>query len=157
MKKIANLVDAIEAYLKQMLRNAQVIEIQRNELAKQFTCVPSQINYVLQTRFTMDRGYLVESRRGGGGFIRIEKVNLNMVGGLEHLLDEGIGDAISQDDADGFIQRMYEEELITQREAVLMQVALKKDVLRIELPYRDVVRANILKAMILVILRYQQR
>lgn len=155
MIKIANLVDVIETYLKQMLRNAHSIEIQRNELAKQFTCVPSQINYVLQTRFNVERGYLVESRRGGGGFIRIQKVNLNSVEGLQELLNEGIGDAISQDAAEGFIQRLYEDQIITQREAVLMQAALKKEVLRIGLPERDLLRASILKAMILIIIRYQ--
>ena len=71
-----NISDVIESYLKQILEMSQqdILEIKRNEIADKFQCVPSQINYVINTRFTIERGYLVESKRGGGGYIRIMKV-----------------------------------------------------------------------------------
>jgi len=154
---MANLVDEIENYLKRLLHQTGVIEIQRNELAKKFMCVPSQINYVLQTRFTLDRGYLIESRRGGGGYVRIERIRLASDEALQQVLQEGIGEAISQEKAEGFINRFYEEGIITEREALLIKTAMKKEVLRIDLPYRDIIRANILKAMILVLWRCQDQ
>ena len=71
-----NISDIIEQYLKQVLElsEREIVEIRRSEIADKFQCVPSQINYVINTRFTVERGYLVESKRGGGGFIRIAKV-----------------------------------------------------------------------------------
>ena len=74
-----NISDIIEQYLKQVidLSNNNVIEIKRNEIADRFECVPSQINYVINTRFTLERGFVVESKRGGGGYIRIIKVKLH--------------------------------------------------------------------------------
>lgn len=68
-----NTSDLIEAYLKKILEDSETIEIRRAEMANLFNCVPSQINYVINTRFTIQRGYTVESKRGGGGYIRIEK------------------------------------------------------------------------------------
>ena len=71
-----NISDIIESYLKQIFEMSQqdILEIKRSEVADKFQCVPSQINYVINTRFTIERGYLVESKRGGGGYIRIMKV-----------------------------------------------------------------------------------
>ena len=69
-----NTSDLIESYIKKILENSEMIEIRRIEMADLFNCVPSQINYVINTRFTIQRGYLVESKRGGGGYIRITKV-----------------------------------------------------------------------------------
>lgn len=76
-----NISDIIEQYLKQVidLSNNNVIEIKRNEIADRFECVPSQINYVINTRFTLERGFVVESKRGGGGYIRIIKSNCMMI------------------------------------------------------------------------------
>ena len=71
-----NISDIIEQYLKDILADSQQIEIKRSEVAELFNCVPSQINYVIKTRFTIPNGYLVQSKRGGGGYIRIAKVNL---------------------------------------------------------------------------------
>ena len=71
-----NISDIIERYLKSILAEASQVEIKRSEVADQFDCVPSQINYVIKTRFTLQNGYLVESKRGGGGYIRIAKVDL---------------------------------------------------------------------------------
>ena len=72
-----NISDIIENYLKQIMEmnESEVVEIKRNEIADKFQCVPSQINYVINTRFTIEKGYVVESKRGGGGYIRIIKVH----------------------------------------------------------------------------------
>ena len=72
---MGTLADEIERYIKKILEASHdgIVELQRNELALQFSCVPSQINYVLSTRFTTEQGYIVESRRGGGGYVRIVK------------------------------------------------------------------------------------
>ena len=150
---MAKISDLIEQYLNNMLRNSPkgYIEIQRNELAEQFKCVPSQINYVLATRFTVNHGYVIESRRGGGGYVRIEKVCLEKHNWLEELF-RYIGDNISQKDAAGILRRLLNEELISKREYKLMQAALDRSVLKIELPWRDKIRANILKAMLAVLI-----
>ncbi|MCG0238248.1 MAG: CtsR family transcriptional regulator [Firmicutes bacterium] len=147
-----NLSDYIEEYLKSLLRERDgVVEIQRSELAERFGCAPSQINYVLATRFTPEHGYLVESRRGGGGYIRIIRLNL----GREDLLQwlqGGIGDRLSQDEAEAMIRRLQEEGFITAREAILMAAAMRRDVLAVDLPLRDLIRANLFKAMLLALL-----
>lgn len=72
-----NISDIIENYLKQVLElsESEIVEIKRSEVANKFQCVPSQINYVINTRFTMEKGYMVESKRGGGGYIRISRLN----------------------------------------------------------------------------------
>ncbi|OPX89597.1 CtsR family transcriptional regulator [Pelotomaculum sp. PtaB.Bin117] len=150
-----NISDIIERYLKKLLAESiqDFIEIQRSELANRFNCVPSQINYVLTTRFSTGRGYIVESRRGGGGFIRIVKLPLDQRVDLVLDISNLIGDSISQNDAAGLIRRLLEEGLITQREARLMRAAVDGNILRINLPVRDRLRALLLKAMVTAVLR----
>lgn len=147
---VKNVSDIIEHYLKTILMNSDsdLVEVKRSELAEQFQCVPSQINYVISTRFTVEKGYLVESKRGGGGFIRIIKVKAHNRTELYDQMLTLIGDKISQGGAVDIIYRLYDEEAITKREANLLQSATNRDVLNIHLPYRDQLRANILKAMI---------
>lgn len=153
---MANLCDLIEEYLKDRLRTRKngVLELQRGELAERFRCVPSQINYVLQTRFTPERGYQVESRRGGGGYVRLIRLNLSGVEDSRRWLLSRIGDAVSQEEARGYIMKLFEEEMITEREAAMLQAAVRRETLRIDLPARDRVRASLLKGMLLAILRY---
>lgn len=151
---MANLADDIEHFLKLLMHESGVAEVQRATLASQFGCAPSQINYVLATRFTPERGYLVESRRGGGGYIRITRLNLEAGDALHALVHEQIGSALSQDEAQGYILRLHEEGIIDDREAAIMQAAILRESIGLELPVRDLVRANLLKAMILAILRF---
>ncbi|MFC7372690.1 CtsR family transcriptional regulator [Fictibacillus iocasae] len=145
-----NISDIIENYLKQILSSAdeRAIEIKRTDVAERFQCVPSQINYVINTRFTVEKGFVVESKRGGGGYIRIMKVEaenyVQLIDQLIHL----IGDTLSQANAESIIRRLMDEEIITEREARLMVSAMDRTVLNIELPGRDRVRADLLKAMI---------
>jgi transcriptional regulator len=151
---LPNISQLIEEHLKKLLAQSEgLIEIQRNEMAEKFNCVPAQINYVLATRFTIEQGFLVESRRGGGGYIRIVKLPLNREVEIGAYLCGLIGNEISQQRAEGVIGRMLEEGLITSREAGLMRAAVNREVLRIGLPARDQLRACILKAMIATLLR----
>ncbi|WP_019123574.1 CtsR family transcriptional regulator [Brevibacillus massiliensis] len=150
-----NISDVIEQHLKRILQESPTgsIEIQRSELADLFQCVPSQINYVINTRFTIEKGYIVESKRGGGGFIRIRKGQIVNRAKLQELLtEELIGDSISQSVGHSIIDRLLEEGIINSREALLMKTATSRSVLGVELELRDQLRANILKHMIAAIL-----
>lgn len=152
---MSSMSNVIEKYLKQLLNQSQTnyIEIQRNELAGKFNCVPSQINYVLSTRFTINHGFVVESRRGGGGFIRIEKIPLD--GELDWLveLNHLVGNETSQQVAVSILKRLVSEKIITKREYNIMKAAVDRAVLKIELPWRDRLRANILTAMLTALLK----
>ena len=121
--------DIIEAYLKEILGDSAQIEIRRSEIANHFDVVPSQINYVIKTRFTIQNGYLVKSKRGGGGYIRIERVNLLDNVDVLNSLIQTIGDSIRERDAFAIVQTLYDEKVITQREGDLMLVALAKKTL----------------------------
>ncbi|OAS87016.1 MULTISPECIES: CtsR family transcriptional regulator [Metabacillus] len=145
-----NISDIIEQYLKKVLDSSgkEIVEIKRSEIADKFQCVPSQINYVINTRFTIERGYVVESKRGGGGYIRIIKVRAN---NQAHLLDQIlhlIHHRLSQASAEDIIGRLVSEEVISSREAKLMLSVIDRSVLYIELPHRDELRARMFKAMI---------
>lgn len=149
-----NISELIEQYLKRILQQSPtgVIEIQRNDLADEFQCVPSQINYVISTRFTLEKGYIVESKRGGGGYIRIQKVELSSRG---HILDHifrTIGDEVDQTTAEGLVYQLEEGQQISIREANLIRAAISRDVLQLKLPLRDEIRAKLLKAMLIALL-----
>ncbi|WP_280772092.1 CtsR family transcriptional regulator [Salipaludibacillus daqingensis] len=152
-----NISDVIEHYLKQVIagNGQELIEVKRSELAEQFDCVPSQINYVIRTRFTVEKGYMVESKRGGGGYIRIIRVKAdNQLALFDQLIDL-VGDGISQTAATNIIKRLLEEEAITKREANIMESVMDREVIHIKLPYRDELRAKLLKAM-LSTLKYKE-
>jgi len=151
-----NISDIIEGYLKQVLEMSDVdhVEIKRSEIADKFQCVPSQINYVINTRFTIERGYIVESKRGGGGYIRIMKVESHDSADLIDQLLSLIHNRVSQASAEDLITRLIHEEVITNREAKIMLSVIDRSVLYIDLPYRDELRARMLKAM-LTTLRYK--
>lgn len=123
--------DIIEEYLKQILGESSQIEIRRSEIANHFDVVPSQINYVIKTRFTIQHGYLVQSKRGGGGYIRIKRVNLLDNVDVLNSLIQAIGDSISERDAYDIVRTLYDEKLLTRREGDLMLVALSKQTLNV--------------------------
>lgn len=151
-----NISDIIEQYLKKVLEMSEkeIVEIKRSEIADKFQCVPSQINYVINTRFTMEKGYIVESKRGGGGYIRIMRVQTYDFAELIDQLLSLIENRISQNSAEHVILRLVEEEVISQREAKIMLSVIDRSVLYIDLPYRDELRARMLKAM-LTTLKYK--
>ena len=124
---MSSLSKQIEEYIKALLEqeSAGVIEIQRNFLSEYFHCVPSQINYVLSTRFTPLQGYMVESRRGGGGFVRIVSLQLAEDDDLQDALTETVGDALTQNDSEGLLEYLYQQGVISQREMLLFNGMLK--------------------------------
>src|SRR5690606_1988222 len=126
----------------------EIVEIKRSEIADKFQCVPSQINYVINTRFTLEKGYVVESKRGGGGYIRIAKVQANDDADLIDQILSIIDKRISQNSGEQIIYRLLEEEVISEREARIMINVIDRSVLYLDLPYRDELRARILKAML---------
>ncbi len=140
--------DKIEQFIHELLKNEDDwLELKRNEMAQIFECVPSQINYVIQTRFNPEKGYMVESRRGGGGFIRIKKVcnDENVFELLNGMSSIGSGDAASM------IKELYKNNKITAREADIMFSALSDKSLS-KVDNKNVVRSDILKSMILALL-----
>ncbi|UII56042.1 CtsR family transcriptional regulator [Cytobacillus spongiae] len=145
-----NISDIIESYLKKVLElsEEEIVEIKRSEVADKFQCVPSQINYVINTRFTIEKGYIVESKRGGGGYIRIMKVQSHDAAHLIDQLLSLIQNRISQSSAENVILRLVEEDIINMREAKIMLSVIDRSVLYIDLPYRDELRSRMLKAMI---------
>ncbi|QZY54667.1 CtsR family transcriptional regulator [Crassaminicella profunda] len=152
------LSDIIEIFLKELLQDAnnKSIEIQRNELASYFNCAPSQINYVLTTRFSLDKGYLIESRRGGGGHIKIFKINVDKNEYVRMLLEE-IGDSVSKMRGSSIIEVLKEKKIITERESVLMKAAISDRSIHTPMNIKDEVRANLLKSMMIAIFNYNGR
>jgi len=149
-----NVSEVIEQYLKQIIQQSTdgIVEIQRNELADQFACVPSQINYVISTRFTLEKGFVVESKRGGGGYIRIQKIELNAHGSILDHISKTISSHIDQNASEGLLHQLEENGYLTPREAAMARSAISRDVLILKLPLRDEIRAKILKAMLISLL-----
>lgn len=140
--------DVIEEFIKDLLKEDDELEIQRNELAEQFNCVPSQINYVISTRFKPSQGYYVESRRGGGGHIKIKKINITKSNLLMHTINS-IGEKLTSNEVDIFISNFLSYGIISEVEAKLLKVATSDNVLIISQELRDRLRANIFKNMLL--------
>lgn len=146
---MARLSDIIEQFIKDMLSsNDDLIELQRNEIANKFNCVPSQINYVIDTRFTNQQGYYVESRRGGGGCIIIKRVKVSEPDYIMHIINN-MGDFISQQDAYTFISNFIDYGIISEKEAKIMKSAASDKVLPFQSNVRDACRAAILKNMLI--------
>jgi transcriptional regulator CtsR len=122
-------------------------------LADYFECAPSQINYVLATRFSVDRGYYIESRRGGGGYIRIIRLDIDDDDYMMYLLRERIGNRISQQAAEDIIYHMLNKGIITRRESIIMKSAIQdKVVTALPSNIKDSIRANLMKSMLMGIL-----
>ena len=143
-----NMSDLIESYLKDVLLSNETVEIRRSEIADQFNCVPSQINYVINTRFTIQQGYVVESKRGGGGYIRIMKVNLVDEMDILNTLGDLIPPQLSVREANHLLQNLYENELISKREAQMMALMMEKDTFPVSVKNGDEIRSNMMKKLI---------
>ncbi|MFT8748766.1 CtsR family transcriptional regulator [Liquorilactobacillus nagelii] len=144
-----NISDIIEKYLKSILAESQEVEIKRSEMAQLFNCVPSQINYVIKTRFNIQNGYIVRSKRGGGGYIRIAKVNL--VDDYD-VLDELItivGDSINFKDAFQLIQSLFQASVLSQMTANLLLAVIDKKTLSLgDSELENMLRARIMKSIL---------
>ena len=127
-------------------------ELQRSALAERFSCVPSQINYVISTRFSPERGYVVESRRGGGGYIRITRVRQSPKELVMHTVN-AVGDSLDLRTASAFVSNIYETELIDRATARLLLAAIGDRALHTIAPAdRDTVRAGIFKQLLVTLI-----
>ena len=141
--------DVIEEFIKDLFdEDNEQIEIQRNELAQHFNCVPSQINYVISTRFKPSQGYYVESKRGGGGNIKIKKISNTKSDYIMHIINN-IGRTITANDIDILLSDFLTYNIITKKEAKLLKVATSDNVLKLDKDIKDEVRARIFKNMLL--------
>ena len=140
--------DMIEEFIKELFEDEDSIEIQRNDLAEHFNCVPSQINYVIATRFKPSQGYYVESKRGGGGHIKIKKVNITKSNYFMHIINS-VGDILTAQEVDIFISNFLSYGMISEIEAKLLKVATNDNVLKLPTQTRDEVRARIFKNMLI--------
>lgn len=148
------LSDIIEDFIKEMMAETDEneLEIQRNELANQFSCAPSQINYVLTTRFTTEKGYYIESKRGGGGCIRIRKIEYIENKPLANVITEKIGDSITCNRGVQIIEALKDTGIISTREMNILKAAINDRTLYMVNDLRNKVRAEILKATIMAIM-----
>ena len=138
----------IESFIKDLFEDDDYIEIQRNDLAEKFKCVPSQINYVIATRFKPSQGYYVESKRGGGGYISIRKVNITKSNYLMHIISN-MENQITAQEVDIFISNFLSYGIISEKEAKLLKVATSDNVLTVSQDIKDSLRAKIFKNMLL--------
>ena len=136
-----NMTDIIEAYLKEFLKHQEHVEIKRSDIAEHF-------DYVIKTRFTQEHGYLVESKRGGGGYIRILKIELADEAALIDQLIELVGDKISQRNGIHMIENLIGKGLITNREGTLILSVIEKSVLHQISEQEQAARAQLLKTFL---------
>ena len=143
--------DMIARFILDILEESEgSAELQRSSLAERFNCVPSQINYVISTRFSPERGYVVESRRGGGGYIRIRRVATSSPRQLIMHTVNSIGEELDLQTAAAFLSNAIHQQALSEREARLILAALGDNALRpVPRPYRDTVRASLIKHMLI--------
>ena len=142
--------DVIAGFIQQALEEADgVLELQRSDLAQRFGCVPSQINYVMSTRFSPEHGYIVESRRGEGGYIRITRVQVDRQTLLMHLINT-IGDTLDFPSARAMVRNLADSEAIEEEAGRLLLSALSDAALKsVEQSQRGALRADICKQMLI--------
>ena len=144
--------DLVAQYILNMLEAQDgSAEIQRNELAGSLGCVPSQINYVITSRFTPEQGYIVESRRGGGGYIRISRVKMDKSTAVMHIVNS-IGDHLDRASAEAMLKNMLQQDMMELQTAKVIAAALSDRTLRsVEPIKRDELRASLFKHMIITL------
>ena len=144
--------DVIASFLQDSLEEAEdgVLEVQRSDLAQRFNCVPSQINYVMSTRFSPERGYIVESRRGGNGYIRITRVQVDRQTLLMHVINS-IGDTVDLASARAILSNLVQAGALEESPARALLVAVGDKALgRVPRESRDDVRADIMKQVLIL-------
>ena len=143
--------DLIASFLQDSLEAAEdgVLEIQRSDLAQRFNCVPSQINYVMSTRFSPERGYIVESRRGGNGYIRISRVRMDRQTLLMHVINS-VGDALDLPSTRAIVTNLAESGAISAEVGRSILAAVSDRALQsVPQAYRGVLRADIVKQVLI--------
>ena len=129
------------------------MELRRNELAQHFGCAPSQINYVLATRFSVDHGYIIESRRGGGGYVRIVRMETRGEKNFLETLLERVGNSIDEDTANAIISNLFERKMLTRNEALLIKSAVSRNALALPISAKDVLRAAVFRNMLIQVFK----
>ena len=143
--RFKNTSDHIEAYIKAILEQSGMVELQRSQLADTFQVVPSQINYVIKTRFTESRGYLVESKRGGGGYIRIGRIDFSNHHEMLRDLLYSVGEEVSLAIFEDVLRLLFEQDLVTRQEMNLL-LAMATD--RVLGDDANLIRANMLRQLL---------
>lgn len=146
---MSNISDIIEEFILQQLEDSDNIDLSRNELANFFSCAPSQINYVLSTRFTAPKGYIVESHRGGGGFIRLIRVNYEKNDYIRELISTTLEDDIDYGTAIKILENLYELDIIDDSAKFTLEIALSPKALSMPVRIENKQRANILKTVLI--------
>ncbi len=147
------LSDHIASLIDEMLKQGGgSAEVKRNDLAAKLGCVPSQINYVITSRFTPEKGYIIESRRGGGGYIKIIRVQMTKSDYLMHFF-QSIGDEIDEKTAKIYVRNLHERGIIEEREARIAIAAMSDAALE-KCPddKRNTVRADMLRHMAMLLM-----
>ena len=144
------ITDLIAGFIQAELEDhGGALELQRSDLAQRFGCVPSQINYVMSTRFSPERGYIVESRRGGNGYIRITRVRVDRQTMLMHVINS-LGDELDLNSARAIVTNLAESEAIDAVSARALLSAISDSALRtVPQTYRNALRADIAKQILI--------
>ena len=150
---MAQLSDSIEHFIKDLMTEDAHVELRRNELAQHFGCAPSQINYVLATRFSVDHGYIIESRRGGGGYVRIVRMQTRGEPNFLDTLLNRVGNSVDEETANAIISNLFERKMITNREAALMRSAVSRNALALPISAKDVLRAAVFRNMLVQVFK----
>ena len=146
MSKIS---DIIEEFILQQMEDSDYINLSRNELANFFSCAPSQINYVLSTRFTIPKGYMIESQRGGGGFIRLVRVNLEKDDYIKDLLKVTLASEIEFAEALVILENLVKLNILSESNAKILSYAISSKALSMPIKIENKQRANILKTVLI--------
>ena len=144
--------DLIASFLQESLEAAEdgVLEVQRNDLAQRFNCVPSQINYVVASRFTPERGYIIESRRGGGGYIRITRVQVDRQTLMMHVINT-LGNRVDLPSVRAILSNLVHTGALNEEIArVLLAAVSDKALVSVPREYRDAIRADIMKQVLIL-------
>lgn len=150
---MAQLSDSIERFIKELMTEDAHVELRRNELAQHFGCAPSQINYVLATRFSVDHGYIIESRRGGGGYVRIVRMQTRGEPNFLDALLNRVGNSLDEETANAIISNLQERKMVSANEAALMRSAVSRNALALPISAKDVLRAAVFRNMLVQVFK----
>lgn len=151
---MSTLANQIEVYLKKLIAATEsgTLELKRGDLAGIFMCVPSQINYVLSTRFSSNQGYLVESRRGGGGYVRIIRLAMDNEPNITSMLETGGERRVSRQAGEKLVDRLLEEEFLSKREGMIIKAMIDDKIIGGG-ENADFLRGSLINAVLLLLLR----
>ena len=153
---MANISDIIEQFILKTIGEDDSVDISRNELASFFSCAPSQINYVLETRFTVDRGFVKESRRGGGGYIKISRIKIEDDAYMNKLILESVGDELSSKRLLQILSKLVDEKIISAREKEIIYASLNDISLAMPFTIKDSIRARAFKNVLTTLLKEKE-